>query len=152
MSPDGLPATAPPPTRTWPTPIGVVIIVLLVVAVGVVAVVVSLALSRSPKAVTDALHGAKKDYVGSWSAADGSIDLDIDATGEISYDESSGFRAKRGLHDNYEADDLSIAAFEGDDIVIDSSLRIKVTSPPHVVGDHFEMTANGVLLARPGPR
>ena len=48
----------------------------------------------------------------------------------------------------YEADDLYISAFDGDDILFGSSLRIKVTSRPHLVGDHFEMTANGMVFVR----
>ncbi len=106
--------------------------------------------STSPKAVTTALRGEKKDYVGKWSTKDStrSAELDIDAMGEISYNESSALRASRGQSGNYEADFRQITAFEGDDIVVGRQLRIKVTSRPHLVGDHFEMTANDLSFVR----
>jgi hypothetical protein len=130
-------------------PLGVGVIALIVLVI-VAAIVVSLT-RHSPKAVTAALQGDKKEYVGSWKTKDPkrSADLEIDATGEMSYDESPELQAWRAAPPaNYVADDFYIAAFEGDDVVVDSSLRIKVTSKPHLVGDHFEMTANDVEWVR----
>lgn len=137
-----------PTTKTGPTPLGIAILGLMILAI--LVMIVSIALRGSPKPVTDALRGEKKDYVGEWATRDSSLsaDLEIDATGEISYDESAELRATRGQSGGYQADDLNITAFDGDDIVVGSAFRIKVTSKPHVVGDHFEMTANDVVFVR----
>lgn len=145
MTSDGLPTSA---QKKGPTAIGLAILgVLVLVIIG--AIVVTLT-RGSPKAVTTALQGEKKAYVGKWSTKDRdlSADLVIDATGEISYNESSRLRASRGQSGNYEADFLHITAFEGDDILVGRDLRIKVTNKPHVVGDHIEMTANDLLFLR----
>ncbi|MGH7297990.1 MAG: hypothetical protein ACRELB_23830 [Polyangiaceae bacterium] len=156
MTPRGSPAMSPPRTRAGPTRIGVAIIALMIVAI--VALVVFDALrERSPEAVRSQLRGAKKGYVGSWSSSDRvlSASLDIGATGDISYDESSRLRATRGEAGDLEADDLHISAFEGDDIVVGGftpPLRIRVTSRPHEVGDHVEMTSNGVRFVRDAAR
>lgn len=140
--------TSAPQAKTGPTRIGLALIGLIVLVILTTMIVI--ATRGSPKAVTTALQGDKKDYVGEWSTKDGthSADIDIDATGEISYNESSALRATRGQIGNYEADDLYITAFDGDDIVVGSDLRIKVTSRPHLVGDHLEMTANDLVFVR----
>lgn len=138
--------------KKGPSAAGIGLIVLCVL--GVVASMIWMFWrdSRSPEAVTTALQGTKKDYVGNWSTKDKTLsaDLRIDAKGEISYNESSRLRQSRGQTGNYEADFLQITAFEGDDIVAGRSgdLRIKVTSRPHLVGDHFEMTANDLAFVR----
>jgi hypothetical protein len=136
------------PTKKGPTAIGMAIIGLCIL--GIIGSFVVILMRGSPKEVTTALHGEKKDYVGSWSTKDGkhSADLKIDASGEISYNESSSLRATRGESGNYEADFLHITAFEGDDIIVGRDLRIKVTSRPHAVGDHLEMTANDLSFVR----
>jgi hypothetical protein len=135
-----------------PSAAGIGLIVLCVLGIVASTIWIFWRDSRSPETVTTALRGEKKDYVGKWSTKDTTLraDLDIDATGEISYNESSALRASRGQQGNYEADFLQITAFEGDNIVVgrSGSLRIKVTSRPHVVGDHFEMTANDLSFVR----
>lgn len=125
-----------------------VVIVSLVLAV-VAALLIGMT-RGSPRAVKAALQGEKKDYVGEWTTQDEklSAELTIDATGEISYDESAALRESRGQQGAYVADDFYIDAFEGDDIVVTWSFRIKVTSKPHVVGDHLEMTANDLIFVR----
>ncbi len=148
MTPYGSPTSSLPRGKTGPTQVGVAILGVLIIGIAVAIFVI---FSRgSPKAVTIALHGEKKDYVGAWSTKDGTLsaDLRVDGTGEISYNESSALRASRGQKGNYEADFLHITAFEGDDILVGTSLRIKVTSRPHVVGDHLEMTANDLSFVR----
>jgi hypothetical protein len=149
MTPHGPPASSLPPKETGPSPVVVAVIGVLIIAV-LVAVFLADAFRGSPKTVTTALHGAKKDYVGAWSTKGTglSASLDIAATGVISYYESEPLRASRGERGDYEAGPSDITAFEGDDIVAGQSLRIKVTSRPHVVGDHLEMTANGLRFVR----
>jgi hypothetical protein len=137
-------------SKKGPSAIGIGLIVLCVLGIVASTIWIVWRDSRSPEAVTTALKGEKKDYVGKWSTKDRRLtaDLDIDAAGQISYNESSALRASRGESGNYEADFLQITAFEGDDILVKRDLRIKVTSKPHVVGDHFEMTANDLSFAR----
>ncbi len=142
------PPSPSPPKKTGPTLIGMAILAAMIVAL--VVTIVVLGIRGSPKSVTEALHGEKKEYVGKWATKDTTLsaELQIEATGDISYDESSALRASRGQSGNLEADQLYIRSFEGDDIVVDPSLRIAVTKAPHLVGDHFEMTANGVDFVR----
>ncbi|MFO0606701.1 MAG: hypothetical protein U0324_26245 [Polyangiales bacterium] len=131
----------------------------VVTVASLLAILVALAVyigvrdSRSPRAVVDALHGAKAAYVGSWESVDRNLpaDLSIDADGELSYSESSRLRASRGEVGDFDAQQVQIRAFEGDDIVVDSTLQIRVTSAPHAAGGRVEMTANGIVFARPGP-
>jgi len=125
--------------------------VTIVVLIAIMIVLILVRGSRSPSAVVAELHGTKTDYVGSWTTKDRNLsaDLSIDATGEISYSESSSLRASRGQTGDFDAHQAQIRAFEGDDIVVSSTLRIKVTSAPHRVDDHVEMIANGITFTRP---
>jgi hypothetical protein len=95
----------------------------------------------SPPEVKAELAGAKKDYVGSWRSTKGSS-LDIDAEGNIKM-----ILAEGSAHESVTA---AIAAFKGNDIEIHAivTLAIPVTSTPHAVGDHVEMTAKGVTFQR----
>jgi len=131
----------------------IITVVTLLALIVIMMVVIFVRDSRSPSAVVAELHAGKTAYVGSWTSKDSALsaDLSIDATGEISYNESSRLRASRGEVGNFEADRLQIRAFEGDDIVVSRDLRIKVTSAPHRVGDHVEMIANGITFTRPTP-
>jgi hypothetical protein len=131
----------------------IITVVTILALIAILIVVIVIRDNRSPSAVVAELHGAKTAYVGSWRSKDQTLpaDLSIDATGEISYSESSRLRASRGETGDFDAHALQIRAFEGDDIVVDSTLRIKVTSAPHRVGDHVEMTANGIAFTRAAP-
>jgi hypothetical protein len=96
----------------------------------------------SPPAVTTALAGAKRAYVGHWRSTGGSA-LDIDATGAMTYDRREG--------GSKEKIDLPISAFHGDDIEAKAfvTLTIRVSSPPRRAGGHWEMVADGVTYERP---
>ena len=145
MTPYGPQASTLPQKKTGPIPIGVSILGAIVLGLVVAMLAMITGGCGSPKAVTTALQGEKKDYVGKWETKKGetrSADLAIDATGELSYNESSTLRASRGQQGNYECDNQHITAFEGDDIVVGRALRMKVTRKPHVVGDQIEMTVN----------
>jgi hypothetical protein len=94
----------------------------------------------SPPAVKAELAGPRKAYVGSWHGSGG--DLIIDADGNLKFDKHKASGMKESLN-------APIAAFVGNDIEIRVLVRmvVKVT-PPHKVGDHWEMTADGVTLER----
>jgi hypothetical protein len=95
----------------------------------------------APPAVTAELRGPKKNYVGAWRSARGSA-LDIDSAGNMTFENNeSGMKKKLSA---------SIAEFRGDDMVIriGLSIVIHVTQPPHPVGEHWAMTADGVSLQR----
>jgi hypothetical protein len=89
--------------------------------------------NRVPRDVVTAVHGPKRDYVGDWKC-EGGQDFTIDAEGR--YDDD-------GLENS-----VPITAFEGDDVVVGNLRRLRVSSPPHRVGDHFEMTADGFTYKR----
>lgn len=97
----------------------------------------------SPPAVVAELAGAKKDYVGAWSSARGST-LRIDADGSMKFDKDED---GDGIKEKITA---PIAAFRGDDLEVKMvvTLFVRVTQAPHKVGDHWEMTADGVALER----
>lgn len=96
----------------------------------------------SPPAVKSELAGAKADYVGSWRASNGS-ELDIAPDGNVHY-------FKKDLSGASETINAPIASFSGNDIEIKIgvSVFIRVSSPPHKVGAHWEMTASGTTFER----
>jgi len=99
----------------------------------------------SPEAVKTALAGPRKDYVGWWKSAGGSsIDIADDGTMRL---EKSG--EGKGARQTLTA---PIAEFHGDDLVVKMlfTMTVHVTAPPHKVGDHWEMTADGVVYRRGG--
>ena len=149
-------APAPPPKRGIGT-LGIVFIVLGVVLVlgvgtcvggilwvkGKVSDLVdggSLDL-EAPLAVTSALAGPKKDFVGSWTSKKGSV-LDIDSSGRLRLQKAEG-----GGSTKLEA---PIGAFVGDDIELHLIVKvtIRVTRPPHKKGSTWEMTADGIDFER----
>jgi hypothetical protein len=97
----------------------------------------------SPPAVTAALAGPKKDYIGNWKAKSGSSSLDIDSSGQMHYQKS-----RSGNNENINA---PIGAFVGDDIEVHMlvKLTIRVTKAPNKKGAKWEMTADGIDFERP---
>jgi hypothetical protein len=97
----------------------------------------------SPEAVRTALSGARKDYVGSWRSAKGST-LDIAEDGAMRLQKNGD---GDGMRQTITA---PIAEFRGDDLVVRMlfTMTVRVSSPPHKVGDHWEMTADGMLLEK----
>lgn len=95
----------------------------------------------SPPEVKAELAGPKKDYVGSWRGGKNSS-LDIDAEGNLKLVRDEG-----GAKETFTA---PIAAFQGNDMQVKAfvTLTIPVTSPPRRVGDHWTMTAKGVVFER----
>jgi hypothetical protein len=96
----------------------------------------------SPPEVKAALAGPKKDYVGHWEGDNGS-ELVIDAAGNLNFQK----RSASGTNENY---NVAIAAFAGNDIELKVFVKvtIRVTKAPRKVGDHWEMTADGISLSR----
>jgi hypothetical protein len=97
----------------------------------------------SPVAVTDALTGAKKDYVGVWTSERGST-LTIDAMGNMSFEkDEDGDGVKEKLN-------MPIAAFVGNDIQCQAfvTLTVHVSQPPSQVSGQWHMTADGIPLER----
>jgi hypothetical protein len=96
----------------------------------------------SPPAVTAALAGPKKDYIGSWTSKRGSA-LNIDSAGHMHY-----LKAEGGSNEKL---DVSIGAFVGDDIEVHVLVKVTVhvTKPPHKKGSMWEMTADGIDFERP---
>lgn len=93
----------------------------------------------SPKAVIAELQGPRAVYIGEWKS--GKTTYTISANGNVDI-----FSSGDGVTSESEG---YIKAFERDDILLDDNKwRIKVTSAPHRVGDHFEMTADGLSLQR----
>ena len=135
MTPDRAPPDSPPSRKTNPTWLWFALGAIVLSAVLTIYFWVT---TGSPKAVIVELQGPREVYVGEWKSgnttytirADG--DVDIFSYGDGSDSESEGY----------------IKAFERDDILLSDRWRIKVTSPPHRVGDHFEMTADGLSLHR----
>ena len=95
----------------------------------------------SPPAVKAALAAGHKDYVGDWRSAAGT-ELRIDATGDLKFAKSEA-----GHNETYNA---PIAGFAGNDIELKIMIRVVLTvsRPPHKVGDHWEMTVDGIALTR----
>lgn len=95
----------------------------------------------SPADVTAALAGPKKAYVGTWRSKKGSV-LEIDATGQMSFAKHEG-----GTNSTTNA---PIAAFAGDDFKVRVFVEVTfhVARPPHQVGDHWEMTVDGIEFER----
>jgi hypothetical protein len=97
----------------------------------------------SPPEVQTALSADKNDYVGLWKATNDSY-IDIKPDGIMSFE----------LHDrgggSEKFTNIAISSFEGNDIVIHPVIKmvIKVSEPPHRVGDHFEMNARGTTFMR----
>jgi hypothetical protein len=98
--------------------------------------------AQPPPEVRAALEGDRRGYVGSWHSERGSA-IDIDPSGSLTFLKSEG----TGASTRYT---LPIAAFKGDDIVCAAGLTvvIKVTEPPHEVGDGWEMVADGIRFRR----
>lgn len=96
----------------------------------------------SPAEVVTDLAGPKKDYVGSWTSASGKSTLDIQPDGSLKL-----VQDERGTKETLTA---PIAAFAGNDIEIRVGLKfeLKVSEPPHRVGDHLEMIARGITFRR----
>jgi len=142
-------ADSPRSERRGPTVLGIALIVLCVIGIvgGVIWSVVRG--NTSPELVRTELRATRRDYVGTWNAKGtrGSVSLRIEATGDVYYDESSAYRESKGEKGNLEVES-NIKAFDGDDITFLSGRRIKVTSPPQKVGDHFEMKADGMSFQR----
>ena len=95
----------------------------------------------APAAVTSALAGPKKDYVGSWRSKKGSV-LDVDAAGHLHYEKAEGGSSEKL--------DAPIGAFVGDDIELHLIVKVTVhvTKPPHKKGTVWEMTADGIDFER----
>ena len=95
----------------------------------------------SPPAVKAELAAGRKDYVGDWRSTGGS-ELRIDADGNFRF-----AKGESAHNENYSG---AIAAFAGNDIELHILVKvvIKVSRPPHKVGDHWEMTADGIALTR----
>jgi len=95
----------------------------------------------SPPAVKAELAGPKKAYVGAWHGSGGNS-LVIDAEGNLKLEKHKG-----GGNESWNA---PIAAFSGSDMEIKVLVKvvIKVEKAPHKVGDHWEMTADGVAFER----
>jgi len=93
----------------------------------------------SPPEVKAALAGPKAAYVGAWKGA-GENSLTIDQDGAIAFSKNSG-----GSNSNMNA---AIAAFRGDNIELKAfvTVTLKVSEPPHKVGDHWEITVDGVKM------
>lgn len=96
----------------------------------------------SPPEVKAALAGPKAAYVGAWRGAGGDFSLDIEADGALRFAKKSG-----GSDSNVNA---PIAAFRGDNIELKAFLTVTlhVTEAPHKVGDHWEITVDGVKMQR----
>jgi hypothetical protein len=100
----------------------------------------------APKEVVDALAGPKKDYVGDWSAKDGST-LEIDAAGNLEMElKGAGTGASSGSSKTK----MAIASFVGDDFTVKlfMSITYKVSKPPTKTADGYEMTVNGKTYTR----
>ena len=95
----------------------------------------------SPPEVKSALAGPKKAYVGDWHGEDSH--LAIDADGNVKFE-------KHGAGGSNQTYTAPVAAFVGNDIELKIMINviIKVTRPPHQVGDHWEMTADGIAFTR----
>jgi hypothetical protein len=91
----------------------------------------------SPEAVTTALAGPKKGYVGRWVAADGST-LQIDEDGHMRLEKKAGNQKT----------DAPIAAFVGDDIQVKLFVTItyKVSKAPAPGGT--EIVVDGLSFKR----
>jgi hypothetical protein len=96
----------------------------------------------SPKEVTDALDGPKKDYVGSWQSAAGSKVV-IGQSGSFSIAMNEGGDKKK-------MDGIAIAAFEGNNIVIKMIVKMTfvVNKAPNKAGAGAEMTLDGVTFTK----
>lgn len=95
-----------------------------------------------PAAVTTALEGDKKDYVGTWTSKSGASTLKITKDGMLDYE-----RAETSAKTHLEG---PIAEISGHDIVLKVGIefRLKVTTPPHAAGGKFEMVADGITFSR----
>ena len=97
----------------------------------------------SPPEVKSALAGPKKDYVGHWKSKKGSA-LRISAEGDMLLEKDED---GDGMKEKIEA---PIVSFSGNDIVQKPfiTLTTHVSEAPHNVGDHWEMTADGIKFSR----
>jgi hypothetical protein len=96
----------------------------------------------SPKDVVDALAGPKKDYVGSWKSAAGST-CSIQENGSFTIAMNEGGDKKR-------MEGISIAAFEGNNIVVKMLIKMTfvVSKAPTKSGPGAEMTLDGVTFTK----
>jgi hypothetical protein len=96
----------------------------------------------SPPEVRAELAGAKKDYVGSWTSSAGSS-LKLDADGSLDFQKHEHGGGTETLK-------VPVARFEGNDIVAKPfvTVRLHVTEAPHRVGEHYEMTVEGIHFTR----
>ena len=98
----------------------------------------------SPPAVTAALAGPKKDYVGAWKSKSKKSTLEIGADGTVdSQKDEDGDGTKESVN-------VPISQFIGDDFEVKPfiTIRFHVTTPPHAVGSGFEMVVDGVTYER----
>jgi hypothetical protein len=104
----------------------------------------------APSAVKAALAGPRKDYVGWWTAGE-DVQLFIASDGNLKWERRQDDPTGRVPSYTVETIEAPIAAFAGDDIVVKLVFKkvLRVSRPPHEVGEHWEMTVEGVSLKRP---
>lgn len=101
------------------------------------------AIALLPAACAKPLPADRSAYAGDWQAPD--MRLVITAGGEVHY-----ARRKGGANTTIDA---PLAAFEGDDFTVGIgplTTRFVVTRPPHLEGNVWKMTVDGVELTRGG--
>jgi hypothetical protein len=100
-----------------------------------------IAISSPPEVVTE-LNGPKKDYIGSWLSTSNKSSLVILENGHMVYHRNEG--------QNKEEITAPIAKFSGNNIECHFGVKITiaVTTPPHKVGDKFEMVVDGITMTR----
>ena len=97
--------------------------------------------TASPDQVRAELAGAKKAYVGSWHAENGSA-LEVDEGGFLHYNKIS-----EGSTSTWA---MPIAGFGGDDIICKAFLTVvvRITVPPKQVDGRWVMVADGMTFRR----
>jgi hypothetical protein len=95
-----------------------------------------------PLEPASALTGARKDYVGEWSASN--VKLSIAENGTISYEKTGGMNKKySGTINGFRGDNIEVFALV--------TVTLDVQRAPHLDGDTWKMTIEGDEVSKANP-